>query len=42
MFFSLFFLISYFLKNGLDKDDGDVDGDGEKFDIEKISKNEMA
>ena len=34
--------ISHFLKYGPDKGDGDVDGDGENFNIEKISENEMA
>ena len=34
--------ISYFLKYGPDKGDGDVDGDGENFNIENFSENEMA
>ena len=34
--------MSHFLKYGPDKGDGGVDGDGENFNIEKISENEMA
>ena len=34
--------ISHFLKYGPDKGDGDVDGDGENFNIENFSENEMA
>ena len=34
--------ISHFLKYGPDKGDGDVDGDGENFNIEIFSENEMA
>ena len=34
--------ISHFLKYGPDKGDGDVDGDGENFNIENFSKNDMA
>ena len=34
--------ISHFLKYGPDKGDGGVDGDGENFNIENFSENEMA